>query len=117
VSIKTSDLKVGDVLHDIHREKMGNTTMSCEGHWEVYVKAVADDGAWAALSWNGNPPKMHIGTVPKGYKRWPKEWYSPGMSGGRQCALCYAKEEAGHDSECEHPRAITARKRAEKAAL
>lgn len=58
MSIKTSDLKVGDVLHDIHRVKAGNTTMSVEGHWEAN----------------------------------------------------------GHDPDCEHPRAIAARKRAAKAA-
>jgi hypothetical protein len=114
VSIKTSDLKVGDVLHDIHRTKQGNTTMTAEGHWTVRVVAVADDGSWADLSWNGNRPQRCYGSTR--YKRWPKEWYSPGMGGGRQCALCHADESAGHKPACEHPRAIAARKRAAKAA-
>lgn len=114
MSIKTSDLKVGDVLHDIHRVKAGNTTMSVEGHWEVYVRAVADDGSWADLSWNGNRPMRCYGKT--SYKRHPKEWYRPGITGGRQCAICGAKEANGHDPDCEHPRAIAARKRAAKAA-
>jgi hypothetical protein len=109
MAIKTSDLKVGDVLHDIHRVKAGNTTMSVEGHWEVYVKAVADDGSWADLSWNGNRPRRVYGSTK--YKRWPKEWYSPSISGGRQCAICFAGESDGHRDDCDHPRAAAARKR------
>lgn len=114
MSIKTSDLKIGDVLHDIHRVKQGNTTMSAEGHWLVYVRAVADDGSWADLSWNGNRATRCYGST--SYKRHPKEWYKPGLFGDRQCAMCYAKESDGHKPDCEHPRAIEARKRAAKAA-
>lgn len=112
MAIKTSDLKVGDVLHDVHRVKAGNTTMSVEGHWEVHVMAVADDGSWADLSWNGNKPTRVWGTTR--YKRHPKEWIAHGITGGRTCGLCSAKESDGHREHCEHPRAIAARKRAAK---
>ena len=30
-------VKVGDVLWDVHREKMGNTTMSEIGSWRVFI--------------------------------------------------------------------------------
>ena len=106
--IKTSDLKVGDVLHDVHSHKMGNTTMRAEGHWLVRVVEVADDGSWAMLSWNGNRPCRYTGTVPH-YKRWPKEWIRSGF-GGRTCCICHAREADGHKSYCDHPRAVAARK-------
>jgi hypothetical protein len=115
VSIKTSDLKVGDILHDIHRERAGNTTMNVEGHWLVVVKAVAEDGSWYEASWNGNKPSRHYGSR-CGYTRHPKEWYRPDIMGGRKCAVCYAREDDGHKPTCSHPRAIAARKRAAKTA-
>jgi hypothetical protein len=114
VSIKTSDLKVGDILHDVHSERQGNTMCRAEGHWEVYVRAVADDGSWADLSWNGNRPTRYYGKT--SYKRHPKEWIRAGLYGDRTCCLCHAKETAGHEPDCEHPRAIAAHKRAAKAA-
>lgn len=111
--IKTSDLKVGDVLHDVHSTRMGNTTMRCEGHWTAKVMAVDEDGSWADVSWNGNEARRFFGSVP--YKRWPKEWVRGSNAalgrGGRTCCLCYAQESDGHLETCEHPRAVAARKR------
>lgn len=112
VGVKTSDLKVGDVLHDVHRTKAGHTTMTIEGHWEVYVRAVAEDGSWADLSWNGNRPRRVYGST--GYKRWPKEWIQQSIGGDRSCGICHAGEREGHAETCEHPRAIAARKKATK---
>lgn len=118
MSIKTSDLKVGDILHDVHSQRMGNTTMRCEGHWEAKVTEVAEDGTWAMVSWNGNASRKYWGFVP--YKRWPKEWIRGGNAtlgrGGRTCCICYAQESDGHRETCEHPRAVAARKRAQKGA-
>jgi hypothetical protein len=108
MAIKISDLKVGDILHDVHRERVGNTTMSAEGHWLVYVRRIDDDFSWVDLSWNGNKERRYY-RVPPGYKRHPKEWIM--HYDARSCGYCHAKEKDGHAPSCDHPRAIAARKR------
>lgn len=50
-------IKPGQILHDYHRYKMGNTNMSTEGHWRVEVIEVDVENMRALCSWNGNPPK------------------------------------------------------------
>jgi hypothetical protein len=114
MAVQTKDLKVGDVLHDVHRYKGSHVKASAEGHWHVRVTDVAEDGTWADLSWNGNPVRRYRGSVPSGYKRTVKEWIA-GYDGAR-CSECYAYKAEGHRPHCDHPRAIAARKRAEKEA-
>lgn len=108
--MKIDSLKKGDVLHDVHTYTSGNTTMRVEGHWRVYVRDVDPDGKWVDLSWNGNRVERYT-SVPKGWKRHPKEWVRGGID---RCALCHAKRTEGHAADCEHPRAVSARKRAAK---
>jgi hypothetical protein len=60
MAIKTNSVKVGDILHDVHTYKMGNTTITAEGHWLIRVTAVADDGSWAEASWNSNKRKKSV---------------------------------------------------------
>jgi hypothetical protein len=115
MSVATNSVRVGDTLHDVHTYKMGNTTIRAEGHWMIHVTAVADDGSWADASWNGNASKRYVGCFPKGWKTSPKEWIRQGLGGGRTCALCYANEKNGHAADCEHPRAVSARKKAARA--
>ncbi len=50
-------VKAGDVLYDVHREKMGNTTLSRVGCWPVRVLEVNQAEGWAVVSWNGNAAK------------------------------------------------------------
>jgi hypothetical protein len=52
-------LKVGDVLYDVHRTRMGNTTMTIQCEWDVYVKEVNVSDGYAMCSWNGNPPRKY----------------------------------------------------------
>lgn len=112
--MKINTLKQGDVLHDVHTYKAGNTTMRVEGHWLVYVRDVDPEGKWADLSWNGNRAERYT-EVPKGWKRYPKEWIRGGfINGGNRCGVCQAKETEGHTPSCSHPRAVAARKRATK---
>jgi hypothetical protein len=114
-AIRTADVKVGDILHDVHRVKAGNTTMSIEGYWTARVTAVADDGSWAEASWNSNPAKRYHSTMPKSWRRRPKEWISQRLFEPRSCGVCHASERDGHVADCEHPRAVAKRKRATKA--
>ena len=111
--IKIESLKAGDVLYDVHSVRAGNTTMRREGCWECYVRAVDSDGKWVEISWNGNPARR-FAAVPKGYKRAPKEWVRSELFGARSCYFCSNWKPEGHTADCEHPRAVAARKKADK---
>ena len=109
--IKIESLKAGDVLYDVHSERAGNTTMRREGCWECYVRAVDPSGKWIEISWNGNPARR-FAAVPTRYKRAPKEWILSELFGARSCYFCGNSKPDGHTADCEHPRAIAARKKA-----
>ena len=49
-------IKVGDVLYDCRRTKMGNTTMSTLSTWRVVVTEVDTEKRRVMASWNGNKP-------------------------------------------------------------
>jgi len=115
MSIKTSEVKVGDVLHDVHTYQAGNTAMRLEGHWTAKITAVAEDGSWVEASWNGNTPRRYVSVLPKSWKRTPKEWVR-GL-GGRACTCCRKSEKDGHADDCDHPRAVSARKKLVKVSL
>ncbi len=106
-----SKMNVGDVLYDVHREKMGRTDASREGCWEVRVKAVGKDerGHWADLSWNGNRVRRQYHRTK--YKSAPKEWLN-----GYKCYMCNGKKDSGHKPHCRHPRAVKALRIAASAA-
>ena len=55
MAVKFEKIEPGMVLLDIHREKMGNTTMSEGGLWKVLVVAVDREKRTARVSWNHNP--------------------------------------------------------------
>lgn len=60
--IKPELVKVGDVLWDCHRYKMGNTTMSAMGSWEVEILDIGDQSKpihmrTFIVRWNGNEPR------------------------------------------------------------
>lgn len=114
MSIPVNKLVVGETLYDVHSHRMGNTTMREEGCWtarvvEVHAEAVPQ---YALIAWNGNPPRKVF--YKTNYKRWPKEWIRRAFH-GRVCALCHGREDDGHKDTCEHPRAISKRKKAAKA--
>lgn len=50
-------VKAGDVLWDVHRHKMGNTSMTEMGSWSVKVLEVDADGQRIFASWNTNRPR------------------------------------------------------------
>lgn len=50
-------IKAGDILYDCHRTKMGNTTMSRMGVWEVRILEIDIERYRALCSWNGNAPQ------------------------------------------------------------
>lgn len=54
--VARSTVKAGDTLYDCHRYRMGNTSMTAMGTWNVKVTEVQERGVIA--SWNGNPAKF-----------------------------------------------------------
>jgi hypothetical protein len=66
MAINPELVKAGDVLYDVHKYKMGNTTMRATGCWDVRVLEVIqpEEGDRRRLptfrvSWNGNPPRIY----------------------------------------------------------
>lgn len=111
--MKIADLTPGMTLYDVHSQRAGNTTMRVEGCWKARVISVHLDESppYAMISWNANPPRKYF-TVK--WKRCPKEWLRQDIFGPRSCCICHAKEHEGHRETCQHPRAISARKKAAK---
>lgn len=57
MAIKFEKIQPGMVLLDIHKQQMGNTTISAWGLWEVYVVSVDLNDRSAMCRWNGNKEK------------------------------------------------------------
>lgn len=57
--ISFDKLTPGMILLDIHKYRMGNTTMRAWGCWEVRVISVDPEARTAMCSWNGNPPTKY----------------------------------------------------------
>ncbi len=74
---KFSTIKAGDVLFDVHREKMGNTRMSRLGCWTVEVLEVNHDEGWALCRWNGNAPERKYRRALARYRRSPPKPRTP----------------------------------------
>jgi len=56
--IKFEKIKAGDVLYQKSRVGMGNTTMTRDAVYQVYVKSVDPETRTAVVSWNSNPAKQ-----------------------------------------------------------
>lgn len=54
MAIKFEKIKPGMELFDVHRNRMGNTTISGLVCWKVRIIKVDADGRRARVSWNGN---------------------------------------------------------------
>lgn len=54
MAIKFEKIRPGMILLDIHRHKMGNTTMSEWGCWNVLVVSVDPATRTAMVRWNHN---------------------------------------------------------------
>lgn len=57
--VALAKIKPGDVLYDVRREKMGNTTMSRWGCWEVLVVSIDHEKQTAMCRWNYNQAKLY----------------------------------------------------------
>jgi hypothetical protein len=58
MAIKFEKIEPGMTLHDIHSERMGNTTMSELGKWPVYIVSVDKLRRVAVVKWNGNKEEI-----------------------------------------------------------
>jgi hypothetical protein len=58
--MKFEKLTPGMVLYDVHKERMGNTTMRSVGVWPVKIVSLDVVKQTAMASWNGNPPQLYF---------------------------------------------------------
>lgn len=73
--IKFELIKAGDVLYDVHREKMGNTNMSRLGCWEVKIESVDPATRSAMVRWNWNQPERWHASQLRKLRRSPPKGY------------------------------------------
>ena len=57
--MKIDKLKPGQIVYDVGRHKMGNTTLSTVAVWSVRIVSVAEDGRSVVASWNNNKPHTY----------------------------------------------------------
>ena len=70
--MKFEKLQPGMTVYDVHRHKLGNTTMSTVGVWRVRIVSVDHDAKRVTASWNGNPAKTFFyGDVEKWREKEP----------------------------------------------
>lgn len=75
--ISIQNLQAGMTVYDVHRTRMGNTTMKTWGEWPVFIAEVGDK--WVIARWNGNPARKYFGTKFK-WKKNKTIFISFGMS-------------------------------------
>lgn len=56
--IKFEAIAPGDILWDCHTYRMGNTTMTSTGAWDVVIVSVDTVNRTAIVRWNNNPPTL-----------------------------------------------------------
>jgi len=69
LQMKITDLQPGQIVYDCHRTKLGNTTMSSMGIWEVRIVSVDLENNRVEASWNGNRPQWRYESS---WKKWRK---------------------------------------------
>ena len=57
MAIKFEKIEPGMELMDVHRVRIGNTTMSQWGLWYVRIVSVDREAMTAVVRWNGNLPQ------------------------------------------------------------
>ena len=57
--VAIATIKPGDVLYDVRRQKMGNTTMSRVAVWPVKIESIDHAAGIAVVRWNYNPPQKY----------------------------------------------------------
>lgn len=58
--MKIENMKPGMTVYDVHRHKMGNTTMSTVGVWPVKIVSVDMENRAVTASWNWNAPRVYF---------------------------------------------------------
>jgi|SRR5271157_6370252 len=68
--MKISQLSVGQVVYNVQRRKMGNTTISDTCVFSILVKEIDPAGQYVIASWNCNPPERFYA---RSVSKWRKE--------------------------------------------
>jgi hypothetical protein len=65
--MKIDKLQPGQIVYDVGRVKMGNTTISTVAVWNVRIVSVDVDAGTVVASWNSNPERKYYG---REIRRW-----------------------------------------------
>lgn len=57
--MKIEKLQPGMTVYDVHRHKLGNTTISSVGVWEVVIVSVDTEYQSVVARWNGNKERTY----------------------------------------------------------
>lgn len=57
--MKIEKLKPGQIVYDVHRHKMGNTTLTSMGVWNVRIVEVNIEKQTVLASWNCNQEQTY----------------------------------------------------------
>jgi hypothetical protein len=112
MAVAFTSLKVGDIIYDCHRHRVGNTMATELGIWKVRILEINLKERKVLVSWNDNTPqwKNELYFIATTIKRNPPEWVHRISSMGTICYMCGAKKSDGHRPDCTHPKAKTVRK-------
>ena len=112
VSVSFDSLKPGEILLDVHYEQAGNTTARRQGVCPVCVVSVDMEARTAMCRWNGNEARKYYESQFRALRRVAPEWVKSDPFRGASCHHCRKRKSEGHAPDCDHPRAIRARKAA-----
>ena len=106
MAVALTSLKVGDIIYDCHRHRVGNTMSTELGIWKVRILEINLKERKVLVSWNGNTPqwKNELYFTSTTIKRNPPEWVHR-LGTGTVCYMCWAKKADGHKQGCTHPKA------------
>jgi hypothetical protein len=96
MAVNPDTVEAGDVLYDCHRHKMGNTTASTMGCWQVRVLEVDAEHKTFKVSWNTNAATTYYRAQIAKLRRSPatkkvagRQW---GFTGVAKCMICGTEE-------------------------
>lgn len=69
--MKLSSLKPGDVVYSVGRRRMGNTRMTRQAVWPVFIVSVNADDQSVIASWNGNKARRYSAAQVKRWRKTP----------------------------------------------
>lgn len=77
--MKIEKLSPGMVVWDVHKERMGNTTMRSYASWAVLVISIDLNRQTVMASWNGNPARAYYKNSWSKWRKTEPVWIRSGL--------------------------------------